>query len=301
MKSLKNVFVSSYSRSMLPDCPFDDSVLHTIKDGFASRLIYMAYKYHTKKINMVLGAASNISGCTPLIMYTILERKIDLDVTLCINTSLDNALKKYSEYEGVFIRDLIASKTVNVIEFEDIDSESIHDHIMMISDAAVIFAGPNIVWKPLIFSATFYGKQSIVIPFNKKETDILECHSNGDIRFSSYYAEVNLPSGERNIIKNIYDTVSNAPLLKSPFMVSPVSPVKDQFVKYLWIMYFLQNPLIFENASMYSRFIDTMVGENSQLDFDQSKIIEWIVSIGLDKAIEESSTWHTAQMLYDQF
>ena len=133
---------------------------------------------------------------------------------------------------------------------------------------------------------------------------ILYCDSRGDKRFSALYAKVNL-NGIIDSIENHYqnckrDELGNIPGKGKPvsYMVYkdkklPASKLSD-FYKYLWKLYFIENPDLLEYASKFDEFIDRFKGKaiNCQADVIKELVLEYIKNTQdtriIDKDIMES-------------
>lgn len=133
---------------------------------------------------------------------------------------------------------------------------------------------------------------------------ILYCDSRGDKRFSALYAKVNL-NGVIDSIENHYqnckrDELGNIPGKGKPvnYMVYqdkklPASKLSD-FYKYLWKLYFIENPDLLEYASQFDEFIDRFKGKaiNCQADVIKELVLEYIKNTQdtriIDKDIMES-------------
>lgn len=128
---------------------------------------------------------------------------------------------------------------------------------------------------------------------------VLYCDSRGDKRFSALYAKVNL-NGVIDSIENHYqnckrDELGNIPGKGKPvsYMVYqdkklPASKLSD-FYKYLWKLYFIENPDLLEYASKFNEFIDRFKGKaiNCQAD-----VIRDLVKEGVNFNITPSMKSH---------
>lgn len=129
----------------------------------------------------------------------------------------------------------------------------------------------------------------------ENNSKILYCDSRGDKRFSALYAKVNL-NGVIDSIENHYqnckrDELGNIPGKGKPvsYMVYkgkklPASKLSD-FYKYLWKLYFIENPDLLEYASKFDEFIDRFKGKaiNCQAD-----VIKELVKEGVNSSITPS-------------
>ena len=116
---------------------------------------------------------------------------------------------------------------------------------------------------------------------------ILYCDSRGDKRFSAFYAKIQL-DGVVDSIENFYqnskrDENGNVPGKgrKVSYMVFrnrklDVSKLSD-FYRYLWKLYFQQNPNLLEYASQFNTFIDRFRGKciNCQADVIRDLVNEY--------------------------
>ena len=107
----------------------------------------------------------------------------------------------------------------------------------------------------------------------------LYCDSRGDRRFSALYAMVTLADGRRVSIESYYQSVkrtkTGGPAKKGQAVDHIIIKGKRYSPKYLtplyrklWVMYFQQNPELFEYAKQHTNFIDRFKGRaiNCQAD-----------------------------------
>jgi len=127
---------------------------------------------------------------------------------------------------------------------------------------------------------------------------VLHCHSQGDKRFSAFYAYVDF-LGMRDTIEKFYQLSkrieSFAPSTimegkgKKPthFCVRGITFDASYallFYQTLWVMYFRQNPDLYEYARQFDDFHDRFKGKSK---INQENTIRRIVRIGLDEASKE--------------
>lgn len=130
---------------------------------------------------------------------------------------------------------------------------------------------------------------------------VLYCDSRGDKRFSAFYAKVNL-DGIIDSIENFYqnskrDEYGNIPGKgrKVSYMVFrskklPANKLTD-FYKYLWKLYFQQNPELLEYASQFEEFIDRFKGKciNCQADVIKELVNKYLNDKKEDIKVENLS------------
>ena len=128
---------------------------------------------------------------------------------------------------------------------------------------------------------------------------ILECHSQGDKRFSAFYAKVEV-NGKLDSIENHYQLSKRIYGKRNPvswremkgitpsyFIIgSKMLPneLLSQFYKLLWIKYFDKNPDLLEYVSTFDDFKDKFKGKSLNC---QSDVIRKIVKEGRGKVMDE--------------
>jgi hypothetical protein len=126
----------------------------------------------------------------------------------------------------------------------------------------------------------------------------LACHSQGDRRFSPFYALITF-LGKRETIETIYqlakrigDYVPTSMMdgkgrKATHYCIGGVifdTSYLEVFYQSLWVIYFKQNPDLYDYACTFDNFHDMFKGKSK---VNQEKTIRRIVRIGLDNAAKE--------------
>jgi hypothetical protein len=128
---------------------------------------------------------------------------------------------------------------------------------------------------------------------------ILECHSQGDKRFSPFFATIRF-LGKQETIERIYQT---SKITEGGFIPSSIREGKGKraigwnirgvefsvdrapiFYQTLWVFYFKANPALYEYAKTFDDFHDMFKGKSR---VNQEETIRRIVRLGLSEAARE--------------